>query len=116
MNDLICQPWLDLQEEILENRKTYRQFEKEISEGLMDDVKKEIENGEMYEIVANTIMISKWTGIRKSTASHMKVIEKKGKHYIIRYNMKKKKTTGPIEDVDTKIWKKLISNKEIKKV
>ena len=72
MNDLICQPWLDLQEEILENRKTYRQFEKEISEGLMDDVKKEIENGEMYEIVANTIMISKWTGIRKSTASHMK--------------------------------------------
>ena len=49
MNDLICQPWLDLQEEILENRKTYRQFEKEISEGLMDDVKKEIENGEVYE-------------------------------------------------------------------
>ena len=119
MNDLICKPWLDLQEEILENNKvtkTFRQFEKEINEGFMDDVKKEIENGEMYEIVANTVMISKWTGIRKSQASHLKVIEKKGKHYIIKYDMKKKKTIPPIEDVDTKIWKKLISNKEIKKV
>ena len=82
MNDLICKPWLDLQEEILENRKTYKQFEKEISEGLMDDVKKEIENGEMYEIVANTIMISKWTGIRKSQSSHVKVIQKRGKYYL----------------------------------
>ena len=74
MNDLICKPWLDLQEEILENNKvtkTFRQFEKEINEGFMDDVKKEIENGEMYEIVANTVMISKWTGIRKSQASHL---------------------------------------------
>ena len=46
MNDLICKPWLDLQEEILENNKivkTFRQFEKEINEGFMDDVKKEIE-------------------------------------------------------------------------
>ena len=116
MNDLICKPWLDLQEEILENRKTYKQFEKEISEGLMDDVKKEIENGEMYEIVANTIMISKWTGIRKSTASHMKAIEKKGKQYIIRYDMKKKKTIPPITDADTKFWKGLVANKDVKKI
>ena len=85
-------------------------------EGFMDDVKKEIENGEVYEILADTIMISNWTGIRKSQASHVKAIEKKGKHYIIKYDIKKKKTNQPIEDVDNKIWKKLIANKEIKKV
>ena len=85
-------------------------------EGFMDDVKKEIENGEVYEILADTIMISNWTGIRKSQARHVKAIEKKGKHYIIKYDIKKKKTIQPIEDVDNKIWKKLIANKEIKKV
>ena len=89
---------------------------KQVQEGLMDDVKKEIEKGDVYEIVADTIMISKWTGIRKSQASHIKVIQKRGKYYIVKYDMKKKKTIPPIEDVDTKIWKKLISNKEIKKV
>lgn len=113
MNDLICKPWLDLQEQIIENNKTYRKF---LKEGFMDDVRKEIENGDVYEILADTIMISKWTGIRKSQASHVKAIEKKGKHYIVKYDLKKKKTIEPIEDVDNKIWKKLVANKEIKKL
>ena len=89
---------------------------KQVQEGLMDDVKKEIEKGDVYEIVADNIMISKWTGIRKSQASHIKVIQKRGKYYIVKYDMKKKKTIPPITDADTKFWKGLVANKDVKKI
>ena len=87
---------------------------KQVQEGFMDDVKKEIEKGDVYEIVADTIMISKWTGIRKSQGSHFKVIEKKGRHYIIYYDIGKKKTSPPIEVVDSKIWKKLVDTDQVR--
>ena len=45
---------------------------KQIQEAFMDDVKKEIEKGDVYEIVANKIMISKCTGIRKNQTSQVK--------------------------------------------
>ena len=83
--------------------------DKELQEAFMDDVARDIEKGDVYAMVANKIMISKWTGIRKSQGSHFKVIEKKGRHYIIYYDIGKKKTSPPIEVVDSKIWKKLIS-------
>jgi len=89
---------------------------KQVQEGLMDDVKKEIEKGDVYEIVADTIMISKWTGIRKSQSSHVKVIQKRGKYYLVKYDMKKKKTIPPITDADTKFWKGLVANKDVKKI
>ena len=80
----------------------------------MDDIRRDIEKGDVYEILADNIMISKWTGIRRSQAQHLKVIERKKKHYIIKYDIKKKKTIEPVEDVDSQIWKNLLSNKEIK--
>ena len=89
---------------------------KQIQEAFMDDVKKEIEKGDVYEIVANKIMISKWTGIRKNQASHVKVIQKKGKYYLVKYDIKKKKTIPPITDADTKFWKGLVANKDVKKI
>ena len=40
----------------------------------------------------------------------------RGKYYIVKYDMKKKKTIPPITDADTKFWKGLVANKDVKKI
>jgi len=88
-------------------------------EDLWDDIQKNIEKkGEVYEVVANTVMLSKWTGIRKSVAPHLKVLVMGKKVYIMRWDIKKKEIPNRsiMESIDLKVWKKLLSTKEIKKV
>tara|TARA_Y100001956_G_scaffold74047_1_gene80792 strand:- start:44 stop:337 length:294 start_codon:yes stop_codon:yes gene_type:complete len=95
--------------------KTYRQ----LKEDLWDDIQKNIEKkGEVYELVANTVMLSKWTGIRKTVAPHIRALKMRNKVYIMRWDIKKKQIPNRsiMESVDLKVWKKLISNKEIKKI
>jgi len=92
---------------------------KKLVEDQWDEYKKKIETkGEVYEVVANVLMISKWTGIRKTIAPYIKVCVEGKKVYMMKYDPKTKKlaNNAVMETTDIKIWKKLVSNKEVKKV
>ena len=91
--------------------------------GLMEDqwadLQKNIEKkGEVYEVVANIVMLSKWGGIRKTVAPHIKVLVEGKKVYMMRYDIRKKEIPPKsiMESTDLKMWKKIISNKEVKKI
>ena len=73
--------------------KTYRQ----LKEDLWDDIQKNIDKkGEVYELVANQIMISKWSGISKKVASHLKVLKMGNKVYMMKWDIKKKQIQSKI--------------------
>ena len=63
-------------------------------------------------------MLSKWGGIRKTVAPHIKVLIEGQKVYMMKYDVKTKKVANKatMETTDLKIWKKIISNKEVKKI
>ena len=95
--------------------KTFRK----LTEDQWDDYKKKIETkGVVYEVVANIIMLSKWGGIRKTVAPYIKVCEEGKKVYMMKYDKKTKKVANKatMETTDLNTWKKIISNKEVKKV
>lgn len=95
--------------------KTY----KELAEDLWDDIKKNIiKNGEVYELVSNIIMLSKWTGIKKSVAPHVKVLVAGTKVYMMKYDIRKKQVSekAVMESTDLKVWKKIVSANEVKKI
>ena len=95
--------------------KTY----KELMEDQWADLQKKINSsGEVYEVVANIVMLSKWGGIRKTVAPHIKVLIEGQKVYMMRYDLKKKQIPPKsiMESTDLKMWKKIISNKEVKKI
>lgn len=95
--------------------KTY----KTLMEDQWADLQKKINSsGEVYEVVANIVMLSKWGGIRKTVAPHIKVLVEGQKVYMMRYDIKKKEIPNKsiMESTDLKMWKKIVSNKEVKKV
>ena len=95
--------------------KTYSLFK----EDLWDDIQKNIDKkGDVYELVANQVMISKWTGISKKVAPHLKVLKMGNKVYMMKWDIKKKQIPNQsiMESVDLKVWKKLVSSNQVKKV
>ena len=91
---------------------------KELQEVIAADIRKKIiSDGIVYEILVDTIMLSKWVGIRKKTASHIKAIEVEKNVYMMEYQKREKDyNNAGMNNTDLKTWKKLISTKQIKKV
>jgi len=90
---------------------------KELQEVIASDIRKKIiSDGIVYEILVDTIMLSKWVGIRKKTASHIKAIEIEKNIYMMEYQKREKDyNNAGMNNTDLKTWKKLISTKQIKK-
>ena len=90
---------------------------KELQEVIASDIREKIiSSGIVYEILVDTIMLSKWVGIRKKTASHIKAIEVEKNVYMMEYQKREKDyNNAGMNNTDLKTWKKLISTKQIKK-
>ena len=90
---------------------------KELQEVIAADIREKIiSDGIVYEILVDTIMLSKWVGIRKKTASHIKAIEIEKNVYMMEYQKREKDyNNAGMSNTDLKTWKKLISTKQIKK-
>ena len=90
---------------------------KELQEVIASDIRKKIiSDGIVYEILVDTIMLSKWVGIRKKIASHIKVVEVEKNVYMMEYQKREKDyNNAGMNNTDLKTWKKLISTKQIKK-
>ncbi len=90
---------------------------KELQEVIAADIRKKIiSDGIVYEILVDTIMLSKWVGIRKKIASHIKVVEVEKNVYMMEYQKREKDyNNAGMNNTDLKTWKKLISTKQIKK-
>ena len=90
---------------------------KKLQEVIAADIREKIiSDGIVYEILVDTIMLSKWVGIRKKTASHIKAIEVEKNVYMMEYQKREKDyNNAGMSNTDLKTWKKLISTKQIKK-
>ena len=90
---------------------------KELQEVIASDIRKKIiSDGIVYEILVDTIMLSKWVGIRKKIASYIKVVEVEKNVYMMEYQKREKDyNNAGMNNTDLKTWKKLISTKQIKK-
>ena len=90
---------------------------KKLQEVIAADIREKIiSSGIVYEILVDTIMLSKWVGIRKKTASHIKAIEIEKNIYMMEYQKREKDyNNAGMNNTDLKTWKKLISTKQIKK-